>query len=279
MSRRKTLEEDEIIMNRNLIKKLILFICFIFLSAPALSVEIPTDDQLLELERLIEQKETEQEKAKQRAVEEARHKAEEQKLKEERARLEQERRLLEAEKQKEDQERQQAEELKRQTEKQQQDEFASHMDTAKTALDNHDRETAISHYEKALSLIPEDTAAKSGLLEAQALKDKVCYDVRGEWLWNDGEAKLILNKDGTLTYIYWGTHSGIWQCSNPAARQIYVKITALGFTQEWNPTLSQDNTCLGLKLALVGPDCLYRSRTNQSDNTDANKKESFQPRL
>lgn len=241
-----------------------------------MSEDMPTDDQLQELERQIEQQEAAQQKAKQRAEEDARRKAEAQKLRKERAMLEEERRKMEEERLKQEQDRKQAEQVKKDKEKQQQAEFKKHLVAAKIAVENRDRETAIKQYKKALSLNPDDTIAKAGLQEAQSLKDKLCYDVLGVWLWEGGTAKLTLHEDGTLTYEYWGTHSGIWQCSNPAARQIYVKITALGITQEWNPILSQDNSCLGMKLALVGPECLYRPNANQSDKV---KLDSFTPSL
>lgn len=243
------------------------------------AAEVPTDEQLLELEQQIKQQEAEQEKARQRAAEEARRKAEEQKLMEERARLEEEKRQLEAERKRQEQERQQAEHDKKQKGNEQKEKFNSYISAAEIALKDRDRDTAIDNFEQALAIYPDDAAAKQGLANAKNLKDKVCYDVLGEWSWNNGEATLILKEGGSLEYRYWGTHSGQWQCSNPANRQVHVRITALGFTQEWDPTLSQDNTCLGMKLALVGPECLYRPGKNTSSGDSNEKRKPFNPVL
>jgi tetratricopeptide (TPR) repeat protein len=225
-----------------------------------------SDSELLELEKQIEQQETAEKESKQQELEDARRKeeksrlkAEEQKLIKERARIEEERRALESLKQTQERNRLQVEQEKLKKEKELQTKFNNTIETANAALKNKDRNTAIKQFEQALAIYPDNDSAKQGLTEAKKLKDKVCYEVLGEWLWNDGAATLVLKEDGSLDYRYWGNHTGQWECTNPASRQIHVTITALGFTQEWSPVLSQDNTCLRMKLALSGPDCLYRS--------------------
>ncbi len=243
------------------------------------SVQAVSNADLLELEKQIEQQEAEDKESEQRAIEDLRRKTEARELKEqqqrlelERTRVEKERHALEALKQDQDNKRKNIEQEKLQKEKERETKFDHFISAAKVALDNKDRDTAISQFEQALAIIPDDFSAKQGLSDAQKLKDKVCYDVLGEWHWNDGDAKLILHDNGTLDYISWGNHTGNWQCSNPASRQIHIEITALGFTQDWNPVLSEDKACLAMKLSLVGPGCLYHPNSNNPSVDNETKK-------
>lgn len=253
--------------------------CLTLVLCSTVSVQAVSNADLLELEKQIEQQEAEDKESEQRAIEDLRRKTETRELKEqqqrlelERTRVEKERRALEALKQDQDNKRKSIEQEKLQKKKDREMKFDHFINAAKVALDNKARDTAISQFEQALAIIPDDISAKQGLSDANKLKDKVCYDVLGEWHWNNGDAKLTLHENGTLDYIYWGNHTGNWQCNSPGSRQIHIEITALGFTQDWNPILSKDKTCLAMKLALVGPSCLYRPNTNESSVDNKTKK-------
>jgi actin-related protein len=260
---------------------LILFSSLIITVGYLTPVQAVTDAELEALEKQLEQQETEEKKQTEaearRKAEELKNELEKQKLQEDQKRLAKDQRKLEEEKRKleeaqlvELERKREKEAAKKKSEQQKTKKYNLLISEAEQAIKDKDKELAISKYNEALLVTPDSSVAKSGLKQAEKLMDRICYDVLGEWSWKDGAAKLILKDDGTLDYIYWGNHTGHWQCSNPALRQIYVNITALGFTQDWNPVLSQDKTCLRMKLAVVGPECLYRPNKNKENKVPAN---------
>ncbi|MCG8380174.1 MAG: cell envelope integrity protein TolA [Proteobacteria bacterium] len=228
-------------MNRCLIKKSFLFIFLIFvylLPISATSVDTPTDDQLLELERQIEQQEIELEKAKQRAAEEARRKAEEQKLKEERAKLEEERRKLEEERKKAEAARQ--EETKKQAAlEEKKSQYDERMQLARKALDDKDKDKAKLHFNEALAIYPNDVSAQSGIQEASKLKDKVCYDMIGTWEMKEfiGSLQIRIMEGGVFHHGTSNDNPTRWTCY-PEQRQLKEHLMNSTYT------LGSDGTCM-----------------------------------
>ncbi len=205
----------------------ILFILFLF---PINSFsDTPSDEELQQLEQLIKQQEVEQEKAKQRAAEEARRKAEEQKLKEERARLEEERRKLEEEKQAELIRRQQEEEKAKRLQEEQQRaaaeaektrQFEQYMSNAATAMNNHDYKSAQQAYTQALEIIPNDTNALQGQTKAREYQE-FCTTLVGEWNWF--LAKLVVHENGTVQALALIPNQGKWECTDPVKREFVLR--------------------------------------------------------
>jgi len=172
--------------------KYILFICFIFSVTNPGQVMAVTDAELEALEQQIEQQEAEKKQkaeeeakrkaeAKHKAEAEAKRKAEEERQREaeEKRRAELEKQRLQEEKKKAEEarlaelERQRQEEVKKKAEEEKKQKYNLLIAEAKQAIIDKDKELAISKYNEALTLAPDDSVAISGIKEAEKLKHKV----------------------------------------------------------------------------------------------------------
>ena len=194
------------------------------------SVSAVTDAELEALEKQIEQQEVEEKK---KAEVEAKQKAEERKARLEKQKLEEEQKRLAEEKRKLEEaklielERQRQEETKKRVEKEKEEKYNLLITEAEQAVSNKDKELAISKYNEALALVPNDSVAESGLKEADKLIDKSCLVVVGEWrpkpYWG---VKMMIMSDGT-TRPYIGSISsyttGTWECLDSTIHEYLLK--------------------------------------------------------
>lgn len=185
---------------------------------------------------------------------------EKQRLAEEQKVLEEQKRLEEEKKQKEEEEKRLAEEtrqaeLERQrleeearqkAEAEKRTQYTQLIADADKALQAKDKSVALQKYNEAQALYPDDNAAREGLRKANALKDKLCYDVLGTWVWDRafGKDTLILKEDGSIDYQTTIRGSGSWECTAPENRIIKIRLSAAGFSNEWLSNFSADGTCL-----------------------------------
>ncbi len=227
-----------------LLKVIAIWISLFLLFPTTGLAESPSDAEFLELEQQIKQQETEQEKAKQRAAEDAQRSAEAQKLKEERARLEEERRKLEEEKQAELKRRQEEEEkTNRQQEEQQRvtaeaekrKQFEQFMANAVTAMNNHDYKSALQAYSQALEKDPNDATALEGQTKAKEYQ-ATCTTLIGEWNWFF--AKLVVHEDGTMQAFALIPNNGTWECTDPLKKVFTLRWAVGGWID--TVTLSPD---------------------------------------
>ncbi len=253
-------------MNNHLIKNSILFICLSGLSISDTPAETPTDDQLLELEQQIEQ----QEKAKQRAAEDARRSAEAQKLKEERARLEEERRKLEEERNKIETARQdeiiqiqKEEEAMIKAENEQREKFNDFITSGHTALETKDKTNALSNFQQAVLLYPNNMEALTGLKKAEELLDPFCYKFTGTWEqpgWGGETVKFYENGKVSFksTVVY---HENEWFC-HPDKKEISMDIlNNVSNAPLYSFKLSNDNT----KIYFVKRNQLYLQKISDDN--------------
>jgi serine/threonine protein kinase len=224
------------------------------------------EKRLAEEARLAELEKQQQEAARLKAEEERKleeeqkRMAEEQRLVEEQKKLEEEKRLAEEKQLKEEEEKRLAEEARlAELEKQRLEEetrqkaeaekkaaFDQLIAEAKTALQARDKSTAVQKYNDALALYPDDSAARQGLAEANALKHPLCYEVLGTWEWDKlfGKDIMILKEDGSIDYQTTIRGSGSWECTAPENRIIKIRLSAGGFSNEWLSNYSPDGSCL-----------------------------------
>jgi len=183
----------------------------VFLSPVNNIADTPSDEELLKLEQQIKHQEAEQEKAKQRAAEEARRKAEEQKLREEHRKLEEEKQVI-LEKQKQEEQQHAAEEEKIKEEK-----LNLLMTNARNAEHNKNFDLAINIYNDVLKEFPDNTTAISGIERIKSVL-KTCESIIGVWSWNNG-AKTLFYENGTVKSIAFIIKSeGDWKCIDPEKR-------------------------------------------------------------
>ena len=228
--------------------KHILFICFLLPVSSLTYVAAVTDAELEALEKQIEQQEAED---KQRAdteakVEEATRLKKQAEAKArtdaEAKRKEEEIERVKLEKQKEEAEA----EAENKAEKEEKSRYNALIAEAEQAFNDKDKAQAIKKYNEALALFPGDVVATRGLVDAENLKHKLCYDVLGEWVWDRAFGKdiIILHDGGSLDYQTAIKGSGSWECTSPETRTIKLRVSAAGFSNEWLSTYSADGSCL-----------------------------------
>ena len=117
---------------------------------------------------------------------------------------------------------------------------------ADQAFSDKDKTQAIKKYNEALALLPGDVVATRGLVNAESLKHKLCYEVLGKWIWDKtlGKEYIILNEGGSIDYQSTIKGSGNWECTSPETRTIKLRLSAAGFSNEWLSTYSADGSCL-----------------------------------
>jgi len=228
--------------------KHILFICFLLPVSSLTYVAAVTDAELEALEKQIEQQEAEdrqrtdaeakakeavrmkkEAEAKARADAEAKRKADEDKQ----VKLEKQRKEAEAK-------------AKEKAEEEEKSKYNSLLAEAEQAFKGKDKTQAIKKYNEALALFPVDIVATRGLVNAESLKHKLCYDVLGKWIWDRtlGKDYIILYDGGSLDYQTSIKGSGNWECTSPETRTIKLRVSAAGFSNEWLSTYSADGSCL-----------------------------------
>ena len=256
--------------------KLLSLIISLILTVGYLSpVQAVTDAELEALEKQIEQQEMEEKKQaeaeakrkveqKRKAKAEAKRKAEaeaEKQANEKRKQEAEEKRLAEEETKRKE------EEAKKRAEEEKKEKYNLLITEAKQAINDKDKELAISKYNEALTLTPGDPVANSGIKEAEKLKHKVCYEVLGVWNWkgDEGLGRITLIEDGTaLGPIYDGT----WKCSDPENRKIEISFTGAHHVA----TLSGDGKCL--KAKWFGEHCYLRTGyISESDRQKESQKQ------
>jgi len=230
-------------------KSLSLIVCLILTIGYVNNVEAVSDAELEALEKQIEQLEAEEKK---QAEAEAKRKVEQKR----KAKAEAKRKAeAEAEKQANEKRKQEAEEklfaeeetkrkeeeVKKRAEEEKKEKYKLLIVEAEQAMSNKDKELAISKYNGALELKPSDRIAIDGIKEAKKLKDKVCYEVFGNWVSKLG--KVNVNGDGTFTWDNGAASgSGTWECSDPKARK-FDFITPSGWISDWTSLLTEDGRC------------------------------------
>jgi len=233
-------------MKLNMVHSLIA--CSIILVGYLTPVHAVTDAELEALEKQIEQQEAEDKQridAKAKADEAARIKREA----EAKARAE-----AEAKKRAEEVKQEELERYKQAAEarakEKEGEEKKSRYNTliaeAEQAFNEKDKTQAIKKYNEALVLLPDDIVATRGLIKAESLKHKLCYDILGTWIWDKalGNEIINLNDDGTIDYQTAMKGSGSWECTNPESRTIKIRVSMLGFSNEWLSKYSVDGSCL-----------------------------------
>ena len=211
-------------------------------------VQAVTDAELEALEKQIEQQEMEEKK---QAEAEAKRKVEQKRKAEVEARKQEEaetkrnaveeakrkaaaeaekKRLAELERQR------QKEEAKKRAKEKMNEKYNLLIAEAKQAINDKDKELAISKYNEALTLTPGDPVANSGIKEANKLKHKICYEVLGTWQYP--KAVMDIKEDGTFKAT--GIANSTWKCTDPKNRTIELKIPLATMTA----VLSGDGHCL-----------------------------------
>ena len=124
--------------------------------------------------------------------------------------------------------------------------FDSLLADAATALTARDKHTAVHNYRQAIVLYPSDQQAQSGLRKAEQLLDQVCYEVLGRWEYKRlfGTDTMVIKEGGAIDYHSTVSGSGRWECASPGSRTFSITLTAAGFSNTWNATLSADGACL-----------------------------------
>ena len=235
-----------------------LIVCLILMVGHLNQVQAVTDAELEALEKQIEQQEEEEKKQanaeakrkaeiKRKTEAESKRKAEEEvkrKADAEVKRKAEEVRLADLERQRKE------EEDKKRTEEEKKEKYNLLITEAEQAISNKDKELAISKFEKTLTLYPEDKYATNGILEAKKLKHKFCYEVLGNWIW-DNQYTLNIKENGTFTGT--GISERTWHCSDPENRTIKLDIPLATLIA----ILSEDGKCLKAS-SLFGEGCYVR---------------------
>jgi len=214
-----------------------------------------TDAELEALEKQIEQLETDEknqaEVAEKKKAEAAAKRIADQKRK---ANAEAEKkRAAELEKQRMEEEKRLAKESKKREEEEKKKKYTMLITEAEQAATNKDKELAISKYESALTIFPDDINAKKGLQEAQNI-NSFCKIILGGWSYEGWGAIQTLRANGTYDLV--GGNSGTWECTDPENRTI----TLISSEHSWDPyiwILSEDGNCFKFN-HLFGEACYIR---------------------
>jgi flagellar biosynthesis GTPase FlhF len=204
------------------------------------SVTAVTDAELEALEKQLEQQETEEKKqteaeAKRKAEQKRKAEAEAEKkrlVELEKQRMEEEQRQLENEKRKFEEEKKKLEESRlaelerKRQEEEKIEKYNLLISEAEQAIEDKDKELAISKYTETLALVPGDSAAKTGIQQAEKLLDKFCYKIVGTWKspgWGVSPP-TIFYENGTVQFnTTLVTFTNKWAC-HPERKQISMDI-------------------------------------------------------
>jgi len=222
--------------------------CLIIMVGHLNIVHAVTDAELEALEKQIEQLESDEKKQteaeeKKKAEAEAKRTADQKRKANAEAEKKQ---AAELKKQRIEEDVRLAKESKEREEEEKKNKYITLIAEAEQAVTNKDKELAISKYNEALALFPGDVVATRGLVNAEGLKHKLCYEVLGKWIWDRafGKDYIILYDGGSLDYQTSIKGSGNWECTSPETRTIKLRVSAAGFSNEWLSTYSADGSCL-----------------------------------
>jgi flagellar biosynthesis GTPase FlhF len=237
----------------------LLLIAIIIMIPDTAITESPTEAEIGELERQIEQQEAE---ARKRAEVEAIRKEEEQKkLKEEQHRIEEEKRQAEENRIAEMERQRMEEEARKKAEQEKQYKINLLIADAEQAVRDKDRVLAMNKYNEVLVIEPNNPVANSGLKEAEKLLDKVCYEFLGKWVWVDGfNDKMEILENGTIIASSpLGDKTFHWTCI-PENRQLkHDRQKTNKYKHLLVFTLSADGTCITDPLLWPSDGCWRRS--------------------
>jgi hypothetical protein len=205
----------------NLIISLILTLGYL---TPVIAV---TDAELETLEKQIEQQEA---KEVRQAKEEAKRKVEKKRKTEAEA---EKKRFVELEMQRQEEQRRLEEERKaleesrlaelerKRHEEKRKEKYNLFIAEAEQAINDKDKELAISKYNEVLIFYPGDAIAQSGIKEAEKLMDKICYSFVGTWERKEiiGSGVVRIKEDGTFFYGILDDRPYSWRCI-PEKKQI-----------------------------------------------------------
>lgn len=211
---------------------------------PLAYAQAPTDDQIREMERSIQQQEAAQTEA---AAKRKAESAAQQKRKEDEAAQQ---RLAAEQQQKEEGAKQAAAaEAQRlaaegqrrvQLEQQQREMVDRYLRDADAAMSRKEYSQATLIYGQALEIIPNHAAALAGLAKAEEFR-AFCGALAGEWDWMWGTTTIV-STDGSVRNIAIISNHGTWECTDPSLR----KFTLYWKTGGWvdSGTLSADGNTL-----------------------------------
>jgi hypothetical protein len=182
--------------------------------------ELVTDAELEALEKQLQQKEEEN-----RILEEKKIREEQQVKKRladiEKQRIEDEKRSAEEAWQAELKQRQIEEETRKDAVQEKKNRYNLLITEANEALKNKDKPLALNKFNQVLALSPGDAIAQSGILEAEKLMDKICYQFVGTWELNEfvGSLMIRVKENGVFYHGNSNDSSTTWRCV-PEKRQI-----------------------------------------------------------
>jgi len=227
------------------------------------SAQSPTDEQLLELERQIEQQEAEQAEVKQRAEAETKRKVEEEAKKielekqraaeeESRKKAEQEQTRLEEERRKAEEarlaefERKQKEEIaeRLRAEKEKQEKYNKHIQSAEAYMADEKYDMAIHEYQIILNLFPDDIQAANGISEARKYLN-ACGEIVGNWYIEPIGLSWDVHDDQTVfgTWLIFGAN-GNWECLSSIKREFVFNWPGCAVCNTDYFVLSEDGSTL-----------------------------------
>jgi FtsZ-interacting cell division protein ZipA len=218
-------------------------------------VQAVTDAELEALEKQIEQQEAEEIKRteaaeKKKADAEAKRKAEQKR----KANAEAEKkRAAELEKKRIEKEDRLAKESKVREEEEKKKKYTMLITEAEQAVTNKDKELAMTKYNEALLLYPNSPDVNEGIMEAEKLMEKVCYQFVGTWVVKMfiGEGMIQIMEDGTLYFGNTKEYPTSWVCY-PEKNQIKDNQMNMFYT------LIESGTCLTGPGTGMGGDSCYR---------------------
>ena len=238
---------------------LLLFSSLILTTGYFPNIYAVTDAELEALEKQIEQQETEKKKQIEAEVKrkaEAIRKAEGEAKRKAEAKAEKNR-IAELEKQRLEEAKQVSEEKRKAEEAQRQEEEKKEkynliIAVAEQAINDKDKELAISKYNNALVLYPNNELALIGLKKAEGLTDNGCSDIIGVWRWNDlTRTTTRFYEDGKVISKNIFKSEGTWECIDPKNRiftaNTWGKKRKIKMSDDANQ-LESTNAFTGLKL-------------------------------
>ena len=220
------------------------FVLAVATSLTLAHAQAPTDDQIREMERSIQQQEAAQAEAvaKRNAESAARQKRKEEEAAQQRIAEEQmkkdevEKRAVAVEAQ-----RLAGEEQRRvQLEQRQRESFDRYLQDADAAMSRKEYSQAAQIYGQALEIFPIDAAALAGQARAEEFRD-TCGALVGEWDWILGSLAIV-TADGKVRGISLLPNEGTWECTDPAQRKFTLRWKKGGWVD--SGTLSADGNTL-----------------------------------
>ena len=236
--------------------KLGLIGCLILTVGYLSNVHAVTDAELEALEKQIEQQELEEKK--QKAETDAKRRAEQKQKAEAAAKRKTElkrkanaeaekTRAAELEKQRIEEEKRLTEETKKREEEEKKKKYTMLITEAEQATSNKDKEVAISKYNEALALYPDDAEAELGIKTAEKLMDKGCYNILGEWV--DFGNRMFVKSDGTVEMknVLLGEITAKWKCLDSETQSyLFYNYSCGGLCPDLKAQIIDNGACLNI---------------------------------